>query len=134
MSVRRIRINFEHCYGIHDSLSAWTALSIRGAGSAFDGGWGGKNAASHFPSGTSEERKNLSVPRGTRTNAGLLRRPLARNGGEVRKESPERCRKREGRQGGICNGICKWKKSADSLLMFLLPFLPYIQHQLIPMF
>ena len=22
-------------------------------------------------------------------------------------DSPERCRKREGRQGGICNGICK---------------------------
>ena len=51
-------------------------------------------------------------PPGNSDERGPLAPPLARNGGEVRKESPERCRKREGRQGGICNGIRKWKKGA----------------------
>lgn len=73
--VSELRRRTEEASPVHDSLFAWTALSVRGSGGAFDEDWGGGNAASHFPLEMSGERKNPSTPRGERANAGLLRRP-----------------------------------------------------------
>ena len=108
--VSELRRRTEEASPVHDSLSAWTALSIRGAGSAFDGGWGGKNAASHFPLGTSEERKNLSVPRGTRTNAGLLRRPSPETGERSVRRAPNAAGNERAGRAGSATGSANGKK------------------------
>lgn len=86
--VSELRRRMEEPPPVHDSLFAWTALSVRGAGGAFDEDWGGGDAASHFPLGMSGERKNLSVSPGDRASAAPLRRPSAGMGERPVKRVP----------------------------------------------
>ena len=86
--VSELRRRMEDPPPVHDSLSAWTALSVRGSRGAFDEDWGGRDAASHFPLGVSGERKNLSVSPGDRASAAPLRRPSAGMGGRSVKRVP----------------------------------------------
>ena len=86
--VSELRRRTEEVSPVHDSLSAWTALSVRGSRGAFDEDWGGRDAASHFPLGVSGERKNLSVSPGDRASAAPLRRPSAGMGERSVKRVP----------------------------------------------
>lgn len=86
--VSELRRRTEETSPVHDSLFAWTALSVRSSRGAFDGDWGGRDAASHFPLGMLGEQKNLSTPRGERANAGLLRRPSSGTGEKSVKRAP----------------------------------------------
>ena len=86
--VSELRRRMEEPPPVHDSLFAWTALSVRGSRGAFDEDWGGRDAASHFPLGMSGERKNLSVSPGDRASAAPLRRPSAGMGERPVKRVP----------------------------------------------
>lgn len=85
--VSELRRRTEEVPPVHDSLSAWTALNVRGSGGAFDEGWGGRSIAPHFPLGASGGERLPASP-GARANAGLLRRPSSETGERSVKRAP----------------------------------------------
>ena len=99
--VSELRRRTEEAPPVHDSLSAWTALSVRSSGGAFGEDWGGKGIAPHFPLGALGE-KNLPASPGARANVAPLRRPPAGMGERPsRKVSNAAGNERAGRVGAV---------------------------------
>ena len=101
--VSELRRRTEEPPPVHDSLSAWTALSVRGAGGALDGGWGGRDVASHFPSKMSGG-KGLPVSPGARANAASLRRSSSGTGQRTVRKAPSAAGNERPGRAGSANG------------------------------
>ena len=102
--VSELRRRTEEPPPVHDSLSAWMALSLRGSGGTSGEDWGEKGGAPHLPLGASGG-KNLSVSPGDRASAAPLRRPSAGTVQRSARRAPNAAgNERPGREAGAANG------------------------------